>query len=180
MRCFISIDLPKEVRNELSEIQKRIYSNDTKLLNVKPDNIHITLKFLGEIDGIQLDKIKGVLSKLKFKRFKARLNSMGVFPDENFIRIVWVGIEPKEKMHEIHDTLDNELHREGFPLDNEFESHATLARVKTVKHKRAFSELLNKIKINPLEFEINEISLKESILTPEGPIYSDIMKIKLQ
>ena len=178
-RCFIAIDLPKEITDELSRVQKEIYSEDAKLLNVKPENIHITLKFLGEIDDGQMEKAERVLAGLKFKKFKAKLDSIGVFPNESFIRVVWVGINPGERINEIHDTLDTELHREGFALDNEFENHATLARVKVVKDKKAFIEQLGKIKVKPLEFEVNSIALKESMLTPNGPIYGDIFKIKL-
>lgn len=180
MRCFISLDLPKEVQKELSEIQKQIFSDDVKLLNVKPENIHITLKFLGELDEEQLEKAESVLANAKFKKIKAKLDSIGVFPDENFIRVVWVGIDPAEEIDEIHDVLDKELHKEGFPLDKEFENHATLARVKSIKDKKEFVGQLKKIKVKPLEFEINEIHLKESMLTPQGPIYTDILKVKLQ
>ena len=178
-RCFISIDLPKEIRDELSNIQKQIFSDDTKLLNVKPENIHITLKFFGELNEKEIEKVRNVMSKSKFKKFRAKLDSIGVFPDEKFIRIVWAGINPPEKIDEIHDVLDMELHKVGFSLDKEFENHATLARVKEIKDKKSFVEKLKKIKIKPLEFDINEIHLKESMLTPQGPIYSDIMKIKL-
>ena len=179
MRCFISIDLPKEIQKELSEAQGKIYSEEAKLLNVKPENIHITLKFLGELDENQVGKVQDVMNKSNFRKFRAKLGSIGVFPDEKFIRVVWVGIEPGEKVDEIHSILDSSLESEGFQKDREFENHATLARVKTVKDKKEFMEQLKKIKVKPLEFEINEIHLKESILTPEGPIYSDLMKIRL-
>ena len=180
VRCFLSIDLPREIQEELSEIQKKIYSEDVKLVNVKPDKLHITLKFFGELEEDQIERVESVLSKIKFRKFKARLDSIGVFPDENFIRVVWVGVEPGEKVNEIHDKLDEDLHKEGFKLDSESESHITLARVKTIRDKKSFVQQLKSIEVKPLEFEINSLILKESILTPEGPIYNEIFKVKLQ
>lgn len=179
-RCFISIDLPKEVQNHLKEIQKQILSDNVKLINVKPENIHLTLKFLGEIDEKQLETLKDALMKVRFPRFKAKLSSAGVFPNENFIRVVWIGIEPREKADELHSLLDGQLAKEGFAKDERFENHATISRVKSIKDKRAFVEELKKIKIKQMEFEISKIALKKSTLTPEGPIYEDLMEVKLE
>ena len=179
-RCFIAIDLPKEIQKELSEAQKQLYSDDVKMLNVKPENIHLTLKFLGEIDEKQIERVQDVLRDMKCKRFKAKLGGAGVFPNQNFIRVIWVGIEPKESIIGLHEYLDAELSKLGFQKDKEFESHATLARVKTVKDKKEFADRIKKLKVKPIEFEVTEIALKKSTLLSSGPVYEDIFVERLQ
>ncbi|GAF97237.1 unnamed protein product, partial [marine sediment metagenome] len=163
MRTFIAIDLPKEVSKELEDIQRKL--PEAKMNLVSAENIHLTMKFLGELTDDEANKVKEVLKKLEFKRFKARIGSLGIFPNPSFIRVVWVGIEPKEKIMEIHDKLDEELSKEKFRKDKAFESHATIARVKWLKDKKSFIDELQKIKIKPIEFEVSSIALKKSTLT---------------
>jgi len=178
MRCFIAIDLPDEVKGQLKNIQRQLPLEDNKIINVKPEIMHLTLRFLGEIDGENVNEIKLILNQLKVKQFKAKLSSIGIFPDENFIRVVWVGLEPREKFKEIHDLIENELSKMQINGDSRFESHVTLARVKFVKDKKAFVDKLKKININPLEFNVDNIKLKMSTLTSNGPVYNDIFSTK--
>ena len=178
MRCFIAIDLPDEVKKELTEIQKKIPIEDTKIINVKPEIMHLTLRFLGEVDSENVNKIKLILNSLKVKQFKAKLSSIGIFPDENFIRVVWVGLEPKEKFKEIYDLIENELSKIKIEGDSRFESHVTLSRVKFVKDKKKFIEKLKKIEIKPIEFTVDNIKLKMSSLTSNGPVYNDLFSTK--
>lgn len=175
MRAFIAIDLPDEVKKELEMVQKKL--PEAKMNLVSPENIHLTLKFLGELGDSEVNKVKETLHRLKFKRFKAKLSKVGIFPNPSFIRVVWAGVEPKEKFVEIHDKLDEELIKEKFRKDKVFENHATIARVKWLKDKKEFIESLQEIKIKPIEFEINNVVLKKSTLTEKGSVYEDVMKI---
>ncbi|MEM2956172.1 MAG: RNA 2',3'-cyclic phosphodiesterase [Candidatus Pacearchaeota archaeon] len=176
MRCFIAIDLPKEVKKEISEIQTKL--PEGKLLFVKPEIAHLTIKFLGEVDDYKLNRIKEILKKLHFKKFKAKLSNIGVFTP-HFIKVVWVKLEPEKEFEEIHNLIDNSLSLENFKKDKKWESHVTLARVKHIKNKNEFIKKLNEIKVKPIEFNVDNITLKKSILTPEGPIYEDIFSISL-
>jgi 2'-5' RNA ligase len=178
MRCFIAIDLPAEIRNELAEIQNKL-PKDSKLIFVNPENIHLTIKFLGEIDDAKTSKVKEILKKFQFKQFKAKLSGIGVFPSTSFIRVIWVGIEPKENFVKIHSLIDKLTSLENIKIDLNWENHATLARVKFIKDKKAFQEQLKKIKINPIEFTVDNLKLKKSTLTPDGPVYEDILEIKM-
>ena len=179
MRCFISIDLPKEVQEELSRVEEELKKENAQLILVNPKNIHLTIKFLGEIDDSQIKKVKEALSKLQFSKFKAKLSSLGVFPSLSSIRVIWADAEPKKNFKEIHDTVDKILFLEGFKTDEKWENHATLARVKWIKDKKAFSEKLQKIKLKPIEFVVKDIKLKKSTLTPKV-IYEDIMSVGLK
>ena len=182
MRCFIAIDLDKKAKEELSKVQEEIERENKDKMKanfVNPDILHLTLRFLGEIDDARVNRIKEILKQLKIEKFNARLNGLGVFPSSNFIRVVWVGLEPKQKFIEIHNMIDTELEKLKMKRDERFESHVTLARIKWLQDKRKFLEKLKKIKVNPIEFCVDSIKLKKSTLTKEGPIYEDIFCLQL-
>lgn len=172
MRCFIAIDLPDEVKNELLKIQSELPEANLNL--AKKENLHLTIKFLGEIDEKLAEKVMYILKKSKFIKFKAKLNGIGVFLP-SFIRVVWTGAEPKEKFRAIHDEIDRKLRDIGFNPDKTWETHITLARVKFVKDKKGFIEKLDKIKIKNVEFAVDKIKLKKSVLTKQGYVYEDIL-----
>ena len=180
MRCFIAIDLPSEVKEELERAEKQIRNLDqrAKLKLVKPENLHITIRFLGDLSDTQINKIKETLGTIKIKPFKVKLNNFGVFPSINFIRVVWVNVLPKEQLIELEKEIDKVLGDVGFKRTKDFETHITLARVKYIKDKKDFIEGLNKIVIKPIEFKIDGFSLKKSTLTREGPVYEDIFILK--
>ena len=175
MRCFIAIDLPKDVKKELSLIQDRI--PEARMALVKLENIHLTMKFLGEISESDVEKVKNALGELKFKKFRAKLSGIGVFPGPAFIKVVWVGVGPKDKFEELHATTECMLEEAGFAKDFDFENHATLARVKFIPDKASFIKKLGEIKVKPIEFNVEGLCLRKSILTEEGPIYEDLMKV---
>jgi len=177
MRCFICIDLPKEVQNELSKVQNAL-PEDSKLILIKPKDIHLTIKFLGEIDEDKAEKVKELLKKLNFLKFKAKIGGTGVFPTPSFIRVIWAGLEPKEEFSKIQDIVDKLLSLENFSADKEWTNHATLARVKFIQDKRIFTEKLKQLKFKPIEFTVDNLKLKKSTLTPEGPVYEELLSLK--
>ena len=179
MRCFLAIELPEEIRKELSRLQKDITDSNAKMKLVEHENLHLTLKFFGELDDYRVNKIKETLKKIKFNKFRATLGVMGVFPSADFIRVVWVGIEPSDKVKELHQEIDNLLGKEKFSKDKAFESHVTLARVKFVKNKQELINKLKETKIKPHGLEISSFVLKKSTLTEKGPVYEDIARFDL-
>ena len=178
MRCFIAIDISEEVRKEIARIEDEIKSLEdiSKLRIVEPKNLHLTLKFLGEIDDKQVNKVKESLKKVKIEKFKVKLNKLGVFTP-SYIKVVWIDIAPDKEIKELHERIDESLHKIGIKKDKGFESHITLARVKYVKDKKRFMERIKNIKPKQIEFEIKNFILKKSTLTSNGPIYEDIIKI---
>lgn len=177
MRCFLAIKLPEEIKNEILKIQKQL--PEAKLKLVEPQNLHLTLKFLGNINDFQLNKIKEALKKIKFEKFRASLGDIGVFPSYDFIRVVWVGMEPSEKIKQLHEKIDFVIEKENFKQDKNFESHITLARIKFIKNKEEFIKKLKEIKVKPIEFLVEKFSLEKSTLTREGPIYETIKEFFL-
>jgi 2'-5' RNA ligase len=180
MRCFISIELPEDIKNELGKIQAEISKiSDVKMRMVEEDNLHLTLKFLGEITDFQINQIKEILKELNFKKFNASLNSVGIFPSPSFIRVIWIGLEPSFMIKEMHARIDEEIAKLKLKRDYQFESHITLARVKFVKDKEKLVGRLKDIKVPALSFDVDSISLKKSTLARQGPIYEDIVKVGL-
>jgi len=177
MRCFICIDLPKEVQNELARVQSEL-PQDSKLIVVKPKDIHLTVKFLGDIDESKVERVKELLKKLNFQKFRAKVNGSGFFPAPSFIRVIWAGLEPKQEFEKIHTIVEKLLSLEDFKPDKEWQNHATLARVKWIRDKNTFTEKIKQIKLKPIEFNVDNLKLKKSTLTLEGPVYEELLSLK--
>ena len=168
MRAFIAINLPKEVKDYLFDLQKD-FKDFGKINFITKKNIHLTLKFLGSIDGNKLKQIKEKLSKIKLKSFEVSLNSTGVFPNKDFMRVLWVNLNPKDKVLELAKNIDQELIE--FSNKQEFSDHITLGRIKFLKNKQEFLKKLE-IKIKPIKFKVNSFELMKSDLSKDGPKYT--------
>ena len=171
MRLFIALETSKEAAEHLLEVQKQLQTDNAKLTLTK--SFHLTLKFLGEITPAQAEEAKKRLEAVKFKPFTASLDGTGVFPSEDQIRVVWVGIEPSEIIKDLQKQIDNAL--EGlFTQEKDFQPHVTLVRVKNITDKKQFAEQIKNLKIKPISFEVKEFKLIESQLSKEGPLYKDV------
>src|SRR3989344_377176 len=170
MRLFIGIFLSKEILDYLYEVQNKLKKNLNDKINwAHKSKIHFTLKFLGEVDENKINDVKEKLNKIKFKPFKVKLDKIGVFPNENYIKVIWVDLNPKGKVIELQQKIDSEL-LDLSSKDQEFKVHLTLARVKFIKNKEEFKKNL-KIDIEEKEFEIKEFCLVKSTLGKDGPKY---------
>ena len=173
MRAFIAIEMPKEIKEILLDAQKQINTEEAKIRPAKA--FHLTLKFLGEVEEKKTEEIKSALKEIKFKKFNTVLTEIGVFPNENYIRVVWVGLDDSEsKITNLQKEIDSKMEILGFKKDIRFHPHVTLARVKFVGDKERFIKNLKEIKIKKESFQITEFKLVKSVLTPEGPVYEDL------
>ena len=167
VRAFIAVDIPKNIQKEIRKIQEILPKFDGKL--TETENLHLTLKFLGEIDGEILLKVKKRLKEINFKSFETRISGIGVFSPE-YVKIVWVKLDNCE---ELQNAVDEKLSY-IFEREKRFMSHLTIARVKNVKNKKEFLDKLEKIKIDKIKFDIEDFRLKKSVLTKKGPIYENL------
>ena len=176
LRCFIAVDIPEKAREEIVKVQKILEKRNLFMGKLtEKENLHLTLKFLGEIDEGKVGDVKKKLKEIKFSRFKVKLREIGVF-SEDFVRIIWAHLSGKgvlELQKEIDEKLDG-----FFPKEKRFMSHLTIARVKSVKNREKLLEELSKIKLN-CEFEVDRFFLKKSTLTGEGPIYENLLELNL-
>ena len=170
MRLFIAFEFD-ELKDYFKEIQSKLAGDNVKITLTKIH--HLTLKFLGDVDEKDVDSMRSSLRNVKFTAFSTKLDKMGVFPNENYIRVVWIGINPDEKILELQRKIDEAL-APLFRKEKGFVAHITLCRVKFVKDKKAFIGLLNKIKVEPKEIMIKNFKLIKSTLTGEGPVYEDL------
>lgn len=172
MRVFIAIEIPENYRREIQKIQNSLPEFSGKKTEI--ENLHLTLKFLGEIEKEKLEKIKERLEKIKFPKFESEIKEIGVF-EENFIRIVWLKMTNCDKLQKEIDRALAGL----FKPEKRFMGHLTIARVKNVKNKGEFLENLKKIKIPAMKFMVDKFYLKESVLKNNGPEYKTIEEYKL-
>jgi len=170
MRLFIAFDISEEAKQILKDIQKNL---NIKATFVK--EFHLTLKFLGEVEESKVDSIIQELSKIKFDSFVAGLSQMGVFPDRKYIKVVWIGLEPNDKICALQKSVDQATRNFGIAMDKDFIPHLTLARVKFLENKNEFLVALDNVKVEKSEFKVDSFKLIKSTLTPQGPVY-DVLK----
>ena len=171
MRLFIAIEMPENVKDILVDIQKTIGDELAKTKWVSKEQMHLTLKFLGEVQEEKLPLIINNLKKIKFVPFILRLNDIGVFPSESYIRVIWIGVEPEKEIIELQSEVEDVLKEFKFKKDFKFHPHVTLGRVKFVKDKKGFVEKLKSVSMQKEKIEVKGFKLIKSILVVEGPVY---------
>ncbi len=176
MRAFIAIPLSEEIRNILFNIQKEI-SGFAKINWVPKKNIHLTLKFLGEVQEQQTQEIMSLLTNVKFKKIKAALDTLGAFPNLSHINTIWVSATPQEPIIQLQQQID-QLLLSKFPQDQRFSVHITIGRVKFVKKKDELIRKIKELEIPKKEFEIDKFELIKSTLTGQSPVYEVIKEFQ--
>ncbi len=171
MRLFLAIDF-NELKDNLVAIQSKIGKSTGNLKEVT--KFHLTLKFLGEVSEDNASQIKDILKKVKFNAFNLSVDKIGVFPNENYVRVIWIGVKPDKEVKALQDNVENALKEFNFKKDFQFHPHITLARVKFIKDKEKFIKNLKEIKVEPKTIEIKQFKLIKSTLTPKGPVYEDV------
>ena len=169
MRLFIAIDF-NELKDYFVELQSQLPKN-AKLSLTK--TFHLTLKFLGEMQPNNVETIIDNLKNIKFNPFNVFLDSIGIFPTENYIRVVWVGLKPEDGILELQKHIDESLIK-LFKKEKEFKAHITLARVKYPENKKQSLEELKKIKVENKKIEIKDFRLIKSTLNPKVNVYEDL------
>lgn len=178
MRTFIALELSEEVKKELSRIQEELKKADADIKWAKPDNIHLTLKFLGNVGDDKIEEIKKVLNGVSSQKrpFEINLSKPGAFPNPNYPRVIWVGIEKNSlEVEKIAQAVEGDLEKLEFPAENRpFSAHLTLGRVKSATNRDKLKQLLLSVGVRPKSCSIDKITLFQSTLTPKGPIYTPL------
>ena len=180
-RGFIAIDI--NATPNILKFLKDIANSNADVKLVEPQNIHITLKFLGDVQEDKINDIEQIMkdSVKEIEPFTIKLSETGVFPNQNYIRVVWIGIKDAEAIETIARSIDERLSQLGFKKEKRgFSAHLTIGRVKTAKNKQLLLKAIENYK--DFEFstqDVNSIKLKKSDLTPKGPIYTTLNEVKL-
>ena len=184
IRSFIAINLNPEIKEYLVSLQASLNIHDTKIKWVGKSNLHLTMKFLGDISLEQTELVKSALKEIAnlFSPFNIKLSSnIGIFPTYQMPRIIWVGIkEGIDGLAELYNRIENNLSKKGFPREaKDFSGHITIGRVKFIRDKTNLIQMLKGIEVDNVTQKIDSFDLMESRLTPGGPIYNITAKFPL-
>jgi len=178
IRSFLAFDMESDpVLNRLKAAQALLVQTGADLKLVEPQNIHITVRFLGDITPDTAEKIFEEMKKIQFTPFNVQISGLGVFPDLHYPRVVWAGMtEGADQLKNVFTQLEPRLQGLGFTPDPKgFSPHLTIARVRSGTNKTQLAEFINKnanYDFGAIKAEC--LRLKKSDLTPKGPIYSTI------
>jgi len=176
VRTFIAIEVnDQDVLNSIHKIQTKL---NIKAKPVELHNMHFTVQFLGEVSEEMIRKISGTLSSIEFSAFPISFASIGVFPKPNSPRVIWIGTnDGVNELEKLAETIRTKLSHLGFSPDKKFKPHVTIFRIKN--KIEGISGRLEKFSSYYFGKQIvSEIKLKKSELTPNGPIYTDLLVVK--
>lgn len=181
IRSFISFDIEDElILERIAEMQQALNETGANLKTLKPKNIHVTMRFLGNIRPDKVEETYEEMKKIQFTPFDFTIKGIGVFPNFQYLRVIWAGIaDGAKKMQDIFDQLEPRLRKLGFPPDRKgFNPHLTIARVRSGRKKDELAKYI-KEKANREFGTVTAkcLRLKRSDLTPEGPTYSTLREL---
>jgi len=179
IRCFVAVDLPEGMREEIGRIQSRIATEGLRL--VRLELVHITLKFLGEVPEERVARIVEALNGIRTPPFSARVKGMGAFPDRS-IRVVWLGLEGNFDL--LYEKVEASLAPLGFEREERgFSPHVTLGRVgrPSSRMNQLLAPKISALADSDLgSFTVDHFHLKKSTLTRGGPLYDDLAEFHLR
>ncbi len=183
IRTFLCIELPSPVRSRSGDLQRRFSQCGANVSWVRPENLHLTLKFLGEISRGQLEHVCAAAKKSaeNIVPFSIELSGTGCFPSERNPKVLWLGLPTiPHGLRELHRSLEQELSRLGFPRDERpFSPHLTLGRVRSI---RAGSTLVKSFRSSDFScepFSVYEFLVMKSELRSSGALYTPIERVQL-
>lgn len=184
IRTFVAFELPPDVIAFAAALQARMKAYGLRLRWVSPRNIHLTLKFLGEIAP---DLISSVAAAVKAAARTAppmelAVQGMGIFPGVRRPRVVWIGLGGEtERLGQVHADLEKGLAAIGFQRESRpLRAHLTLARINQAVDGRQLLEMIQaESRFAPIAFRASEMVLFQSQLKPHGPIYTPLARVAL-
>jgi 2'-5' RNA ligase len=184
-RIFVAIDINAAARANVEQFTTAI-KRDFLPLRIgweKPEKLHLTLKFLGDINEAQLNKLQNAAAETaaNFSSFKLSLDSTGCFPSAKKAKILWIGLNGElEKLRGLYDKLEEKAEAYGFEREGRrFKPHLTVARLREPEKSQELADAFLQKQFEPTGFEVSEIAIYESKLQPTGSIYSVVSRHKL-
>jgi len=183
MRLFVSVDLDG-LASGVADAQAHLPDADS-LRFVDPENAHVTLKFLGDVDSGRLDAVEAALTAAVTDAgvgpFTVTVGGFGVFPALDHISVIWAGVrEGGPQLTRLHEAVERELTALGFdPADHEFTPHVTLARMDDARGKAAVQRVVRETDPTVGRLDVTAVRLTESTLTDEGPVYRTVSRVPL-
>ena len=184
IRTFIAIELPDQVRSDIARLQRDLTSSGLKLRWVKPINIHLTLKFLGDVERDKIDDICDKLSSVagKYRHFELQPRGLGCFPGIRNPRVFWAGVGGKLNiLKALQVDLEKALVPLGFKAEKRpFRGHLTIGRIKNRLNPRKLADALQIHKdFSSDVFTVKQVTAFQSSLQPTGPVYTELCELPL-
>jgi 2'-5' RNA ligase len=188
IRSFIAVELPEEVKSGLRQVQETLKSTNPSCARwVDPYSIHLTLKFLGNVDANKIDVIVRSIKKAvqPVTPFRLEVKGVGFFPSLQRVQVVWIGLTGDiEKLQLLQNNIETEVSPLGFPTEKRaFTPHLTLARLRDnagLLERQKMGEIIAKTEIETnMIIQVSSISLMRSQLTRNGAIYTRLSSIGL-
>ena len=185
VRSFIAIELPAAVISLLDNVQQELKVLRLKARWVRPQNIHLTLKFLGNIDSGEIEKIGRAMVDAAGDSapFTLTIGGIGFFPDIKRPRVIWVGLDgAKPALFKLQRNLADRLAIAGFPKEKRsFKAHLTLGRIRQAVNPNIIDQAIQGYSdLGDLKFSANRIILFKSDLKPTGAVYSHLKQVDLR
>jgi RNA 2',3'-cyclic 3'-phosphodiesterase len=184
IRSFVSIDLEDEqILSRVESVMSSLSSLGGDLKPVERENIHLTLKFLGDISPAKLAEVKHALGKVRFEPFSLEIKGAGAFPTMKRMNVIWIGVgEGWSNAQQIFEQTEKYLHEAGFSRETRpFSPHITIARVRSGRKRDEVATFLGHLADESLgTFKADSVRLKQSVLSPSGPTYSTLFEVTSQ
>jgi RNA 2',3'-cyclic 3'-phosphodiesterase len=181
-RVFCAIELPEEVREQLQEhiLKLRKQIPDAAASWSRVENIHLTLKFFGNVAIDRIPSISAAATRAvaEFSTFPIEVGNTGVFPRPSRAQVLWIGIsDPSGNLSTLQERLENECAAEGFEKeDRAYRPHLTIARIRKPEGARRLADAHLQMQFPSTEVSLNELILFRSELSPKGSKYTPISK----
>ena len=178
VRCFVAVEVEDaDILDAIGRVQAGLMGTGADLKAVERENIHLTMKFLGDVREGLLPEVAKAISGTSFRPFRMALRGVGVFPSLRKPRVVWAGItEGVEELSAIFRDMEPKLVELDFkPESRPFSPHITIARVRSGRNRDRLIEEVKALEDTDFGgFEARHVKLKKSVLTPRGPVYTDL------
>lgn len=182
MRAFLAAEIDEELKEKIAEVQEQLKEADAPVKYVEPHNLHFTFKFFGEIDKEKSGEIvSAVETKVQnYSPFELSIKGVGIFPNPRYIRVVWLGVGDSGPFSRLQMALDEDFQKMGFKKERSYVPHLTMGRVRGAKNKDALLSRIDELKeVEIGRMRIEKLLLKESVLKPEGPVYTTVNEFDL-
>lgn len=181
-RLFVALKIPDEIKKKIFELRNEILPDWGKYKWEKEDKIHLTLKFIGEVDDNKVRQISESLNFIEnYFKFECRLSRFGFFFKRGTAKILWVGLSAENTLYRLIEEINSTLEKLSIPGDKrKFNSHLTLMRLKEKDAYRFPVKVFEEFTIPEIKFSLDEAVLIKSELLPETSKYTELTKYKLK
>ena len=185
MRTFIAIEIPAEIITEMAKVQDELKRSGADAGWTRPEGIHLTLKFLGEVPEARSEEIKNALVQAAgaTSRFRLKIAGAGAFPNPKNPRVVWLGVSGDiDRLSALQGSVEKSMTAIGFDREERaFSPHLTLARIKYLRPRYSWQNAIDSIKdIRLAEFDVDHVSLMKSDIKPSGAVYTELSRVSLK